>query len=207
MGALIPKMLVTLAGFLGFLFAAAGFDARRVDQLPPRPVPLTEVADGPHRGHFMYQNQVMEVAVTTRDHRIVEISVARNLSGDLYASAAQTVASRVRETQTTDIASDPSDSLQQRAHKKAILRAIENALRDLPAGDTTTPPPRPWPVTLLLGAFFLGCGSLGAHWAGFIGFRRGMLGVARFWVSLEQLAFWAGTISLLLALLLIWGTP
>lgn len=207
MRVLIPKVLLTLAGFLGFLFAAAGFDARRVDQLPQNPVTLNEVADGPHRGYFMYQNQVMEVAVTTRDHRIVEIKVIRNLSGELYASAAQMVASRVRETQTTDIGSDASESLQLRAHKKAILHAIENALRDVPAAETTTPLPRPWPVTLLLGAFFLGCGSLGAHWAGFMGFRRGMLGAARFWVLLEQLAFWAGTACVLLAILLTMGTP
>jgi len=196
------KVICTGIALVAYLIVSVQKEARRIDQLSLQPVNLEEVPDGAHQGGFVYQNQLSRVTVTTGGHRIQDIQVINHLSGEVYTQNANSVISQVLKAQTVNVPTDPNESLQQRAAKKALLFAIQGALKNTPLPSNEERSPRSTPSVLFLIAFSALCGSLGTQLAGYIAFRSGNLSSATKWVQLEDITFLAGVLAAAFALIL-----
>jgi uncharacterized protein with FMN-binding domain len=180
-------------------------EAKRVDKLPLEPVSLGKVADGTHHGGFVYQNQVIEVNVTTEAQTLRDIQVVRHIKGDVYTKGAQALVSHVLNSQKLECSTNATETIQERAAKKALLHAIQGALAGRPIPLDKERSPRTAPGILFLLAFYACCGSLGTQLAGYMAFRSGNVGAATMWVGLEDILIFGGVACCGLGLLLTIG--
>lgn len=185
------KLFCTAAVLAAYFFGSAFLEAKRVNRIQVRSVDVGQVVDGAYQGGFVYQNQVVQVTVTTKGHEITDMQVVENLRGDIYTKAAQSVVSQVLQAQRVDIPADANDAFLIQADKKALLLAAQGALSGTPIPSSKERSPVPAEAILFLLSFYAGCFSLGTQWAGYIAFRLGRLNTAARWVVLEDIAFLA----------------
>jgi uncharacterized protein with FMN-binding domain len=186
------KIIGTAIALLAYFVVSIQNEAKRVDSLALEPLNLGKVADGSHRGGFVYQNQLIEVSVTMEDQTLRDIKVVRNIKGDIYAKGAQALVSHILSTQRIECPTNATESIQQRAAKKALLHAILGALAGSQVPSKEQRSPRTAPGILFLLSLYAFCGSLGTQLAGYMAFRSGNIGAATMWVGLEDIAFFAG---------------
>ena len=198
----IFKVFCAIIAIAAYLISSVQNEAKRVDQLPIQTVNLEEVVDGTHQGGFVYQNQVLQVTVTTAEHKVRDIQVVKHLPGDNYAKDAQALVSQVLKAQKVDLPVDSNELLRQRAAKRALLFAIQGALNDVPLPSSKERSPYSTPSILFLIAFYSLCSVLGFQFAGYIAFRQGNLNAAKICVSIEDIAVLAGAVCCCFALIL-----
>jgi uncharacterized protein with FMN-binding domain len=97
----------------------------RVRSMPIASVDLSTARDGTYRGSYSYGSFTCVVQTTVKSHRIETITVIKNRS-TLYARKAEGVIPRVLEAQSPDVDAVTGAT----TTSKALLKAIENSLRD-----------------------------------------------------------------------------
>jgi uncharacterized protein with FMN-binding domain len=128
MGVILMRDRVVAPLFLCCLVALGGClseEIVRVRGMPIASVDLSTARDGTYRGSYSYGSFTYVVQTTVKSRHIETITVIKNRN-TLYARKAEGVIPRVLEAQSPDVDAVTGAT----TTSKALLKAIENSLRD-----------------------------------------------------------------------------